>query len=91
MNAAGSPSTSAIRINPGSTRKRRLLPSSRNSAAVNGTKPQFCAQASLKMSRNSAISSSKRFRSSCRTRTRFAAAATSRAMMGVGSKSDRIM
>ena len=40
------------------------------------------------MSRNSAISSSKRFRSSGRTRTRFAAAATSRAMMGDGSKSD---
>ena len=26
MNAAGSPSTSAIRISPGSTRKRRFLP-----------------------------------------------------------------
>ena len=47
MNAAGTPSTSAIAIASSGTSRRRLFPSSANSALVKGTNPQLSDQASL--------------------------------------------
>ena len=48
MNAAGTPSTSAIPIKFSFTRNFRCLPRCSNSFRVKGTKPQLFDQASLK-------------------------------------------